>query len=567
VPTPLGNIELSSYFLAVKYVSVVLFMVWLAFIYRYRHPAVLFVGAVFFALLTWFAGELPLKRLYAFAPLFDRMFNVAMGATSATGHSAFESYQVASADLEPFWRVTLRLLSGGKPENVLAIYPYLAPAAMVLLSLCFFLALGRRGAKGENRDRYWEAALVVYCVLLLNSTALEPFGVFDSFWSMTLLLKPNHVLGFILIPLWIRAWTSRRSWVRTWGAGVLLGILAWVFLMHWSYVLVGLACFPLVARWTEQRPEVRRVVVVTGMSLLAALPYLLFLFSNFHWGHGGAVAKKIWLQLGYEEGYINFFSVSYEHGVLFLLSLVGVVGMAVRRRREDVVWLALLLGVVVGWIGYLVTFALQKIIEPDEFYFYTRFLLSVSAGSGAFFLLKWLEPTSRPFSPRWIPMFLLLTLPHSIPYWWNPPLMDRYYHFSLDALPDEMVALGRWVRDETSRDAVFVAGGQTSLWIASLAGRRVLTTGHHRPPYDYEERRALENRMLVGREAEAFREAVRQFKVTHIAIEPDYLTELGADANELEKLPWLGVVYEGAQVRVLAIQERDLAALDRFGES
>ena len=73
--------------------------------------------------------------------------------------------------------------------------------------------------------------------------------------------------------------------------------------------------------------------------------------------------------------------------------------------------------------------------------------------------------------------------------------------------------------------------------------------------------------MLVGREADAFREAGRRYKVTHIAIEPDYLMELGADANELERLPWLRVVYEGDRIRVLAIQDRDLSGLDRSGES
>lgn len=563
-----GPLDLPSYFLAVKYLYVVLFGVWLLALHRWRRPATVFVGSVLFALFAWLSGELPLKRLYAFGPPHDRMFNVAMGATSATGHSPFESYQAGAADLEPFWRAALALLARGQPEEVLRIYPYLTPLVMLLLPLSLWLGLGRRTPDpDENKLRGWELALIAYSVLLLSSSAGERFGVFHSFWSMTLLLKPNHVLGFILIAIWIRAWTSTRRIVRTWVAGAILGLLAWVFLMHWAYLLVGLACFPLVSRASGRDPELGRTLSVVAISSLAALPYLLFLFQNFHWRHGGAVAEKIWLQLGYEEGYLNIFSVGYEHGVLFFLSLLGIVGMSVRRRREDVVLLALLLGTVVGWAGYLTTFALEKIIEPDEFYFYSRFLLSVAAGSGAFFSLRWLRSASERFHPRWAVLLLLLTLPQTVPYWWNPPLMDRYYDIALEPLPAEMTSLGRWIRGETSPDAVFVAGGPTSLWIASLSGRRVLTTAHYRPPFDYEERRDLERRMLVGREAEAFREAVRRYGVTHLAIEPDYLAELGAHASEIRSLPWLRLVYEGEKVQVLVIRDGELQGLGRMGGS
>jgi hypothetical protein len=562
-----GPEELSSHFLAVKYLYVLLFGIWLLVLYRWRRPGILFAGAVVFSLYTWFAGEIPLKRLYAFGPPFDRMFNVAMGATSATGHSPFESYQVGAADLEPFWRLTLRVLALGKPENVLEIYPYLAPLAMVLLSVSLYFGLSPAKGEVDDHDRAWEPALVVYAVLLLSSSAHEQFGVFRSFWSISLLLKPNHVLGFVLIPLWIRAWTSPRPLIRTWVAGALLGVLAWVFLMHWSYVLVGLACFPLIARRAGARPELGRVALVAGLSLIAALPYILFLFANFHWGHGGAVARKVWLQLGFEEGFINVFSVGYEHGGLFFLSLAGIIGMALRHRKQDLVWLSLLLGAGVGWFGYLVILGLQKIIEPDEFYFYFRFLLSVAAGSGAYFLLRWVQPKYGYLRPGLVVLFLLLTLPQSIPYWWYPPKMDRYNRIGLEPLPEDKVILGSWIRHKTSPDAVFVAGGETSLWIASLSGRRVLTTGHHRPTHDYEERRELERRMLVDLDPNGVRAAVQKYFVTHIALDPEYLAELGAEAARLEALPWLELVYTGESVKIFAVREQALDSFERVGES
>ncbi len=554
--------ELPAYFLAVKYVFAVLFGLWLLVWFRWGAPWILVGGAIFFCLFAWTAMQAPLHRLYSFQPPLDRAFNVAMSATAATGHSPFESYQVGAADLEPFWRAVMSVAALGRPENVLKIYPYLPAVVLILLPLSLYLGLARKevgDADSGALERRWELALVVYAVMLLNSSVNEQFGVFRSFWPMNFLLKPNHALGFVLIPLWLRAWTGCRPLVRTWGAGVVLGVLAWAFLMHWSYVLLGLLVYPLVARWAGRAPELGRTAMVAGISLLAAFPYVLVLLLNFHWGYGGELARKIWLKPAYAEGYFNIFSVGYEHGVLFFLSLAGIVGMASRRRKEDILWLALLAGSAVGWATYLALFGLKKVIQPDEFYFYSRFLLSVAAGSGAYFLLKWISTEVGRLSPggirpKMVGVFLILTLPQSFPYWWNPPQMDRYYHVGLEPIPERISVLGQWIRENASPDAVFVADADTSLWIAALSGRRVLLTGHHRPPFDYAERRDLERRMLVEQEREAFLKAWRRYQVSHLALEPEYLSTLNAEEAKFESLPWLERVYDDGRVEVFAIR-------------
>lgn len=560
--------ELPSYFLKAKYLYVALFLAWVLVVYRFRRAAWLVGGTIFFSLFFWAVLEIPLARPYAFSPPLDRMFNVAMGATSATGHSPFESYQVGAVDLEPLWRLTLRLASLGKPENVIAVYPYLPAVVLVMLPLALVWGLGRKEDERDSSseaERAWELALVVLAVMLLSSAPQEQFGVFRPFWSMNFLLKPNHVLGFVLIPLWVRAWTSPKPWVRMWGAALLLGALAWVFLMHWSYVLAGLILYPLVAHGAKQAREWKRVALVAGLSFVAAVPYLMILFANFHWGHGGAVAEKVWLQRGYEEGFLNVLAVSYEHGWLFLGSLAGIAGMAIRRRKEDVLWLSLILGCVVGWVGYLVLFALQKIIEPDEFYFYTRFLLSVAAGSGIFFALRWLgfslndrrldQPAALAVSA-----VLLFALPQSFPYWWNPIGTDRYYEVALEPLPEDKTRLAAWIREHTSPDAVFVAGPETSLWIAALAGRRVLTTGDHRPFFDHEERKELERRMLETHDRRAFEEARNRYHVSHIVLDADLLSAYAVRRSQVTALPWLETVFERSTVAVVAIRPGEAKA-------
>lgn len=555
-PVPFS--DLPSFFLAARYGFVLLYagLVWL--LARRPHAGLLATGAVGLALYAWAVLEWPLQRLYAFAPPFDRMFNVAMGATAATGHSPFESYQVAAADLEPFWRLVLKGISLGRPENVLAFYTYFTPVVMVLLASSLYFGFRDANAgEGASEDRRFEAALVVFFALLLNSSPYEQFGVFRSFWPMNFLLKPNHVLGFVFLPWIVRGVSRPGGWTGALTSGVLLSVLSWVFLMHWSFVLVGLLCYPFVARSLGRPAQTRRVLLAVALSFIAALPYVIFLFSNFHWGHGGAVADKVWLQLGYEEGFYNVFAVGYEHGAVFLFSLIGIAGMVKRRLGSDLVWLALLAGCVLGWAGYLVLFAVDKIIEPDEFYFYTRFLLTLAAGSGAFFLWRkareWLSLEGKA-SSRALCLGLVLLLPQAFPYWWNPLKMDRYYELALSPLPNEMVEMARWIRDETSPDAVFVAGGATSLWIASLSGRRVLTTANFRPTFDFEERVELERRMIVEGEEAAFREAQARFGVSHLAIDPAYLEALGVNLESLESMSWLRMLYQQDAQRIFSIR-------------
>ncbi len=326
--------------------------------------------------------------------------------------------------------------------------------------------------------------------------------------------------------------------------------------MYWSYLLVGLLAYPLINRWQGRPSELRRVALVASVSILATLPYLWHLFANFYWGHGGAVAEKVWLQFGYEEGFFNFLSFTYEHGVLFLLSLLGMVAMARRRRPEDSLWLALLLGTVVGWAGYLVLFALQKIIEPDEFYFYARFLLAVAAGTGAFSVVRLWGGLASSSAPACI--FLLVTLPQSFPYWWDPPKMDGYYEHALEPIPAEFERLGAFLRTNTSPDAVLVASTETSLWIASLSGRRVLTTGNLRPTFDYEDRVALEKGMLERLDPASYRDAMERYQVSHLVVDVD---SKDVNTSDLDGLPWLDRVYADGVV-VYAIRGDRLPGAD-----
>ena len=103
--------------------------------------------------------------------------------------------------------------------------------------------------------------------------------------------------------------------------------------MHWSYVLLGLLLYPVVARAVGSPSELGRLARVITLSLLGALPYVFYLYY-FHWGTAARIEGQVWPTPGPMEGYFNVFSVGYEHGAVFLLSLAGIIAMATRRGHD-----------------------------------------------------------------------------------------------------------------------------------------------------------------------------------------------------------------------------------------
>ena len=310
--------SLGTYFLAAKYFYVLLFALWVALVHRFRQAWILVGGTVLACVYAYLVVQAPLGRPYALYPGTDRTFNVAMVATAATGHSAFESYQVGFGDQEPLWRWSMSVVSLRDPANVVLVYSFLTPVVTLLLALSLYFGL--RGGNGASASR-WELALVVYCVLLLSSAPNERFGVFEPFWPMTFLLKPNHVLGFVLIPWYMCAFTRRRTLV----AALVLALLSWVFLLHWAYLGVGLALYPVTAKLLGRAPEWKRAWLVVAVSLAAAVPYIIFLFDNFP-PTQTTVGLHIWSKQAFREGYWNVFAVGIRARVRVYLVTRGALG-------------------------------------------------------------------------------------------------------------------------------------------------------------------------------------------------------------------------------------------------
>jgi hypothetical protein len=552
---------LTLFFTVARWAFVLSFLACLVLLVRRRRPGTVVLAAIMGSTYTWLITVWPLKRLWSLAAGHDRIFNLAMYATAATGHSPFESWQVGSPDLEPFWRALIGGASWGDPRRAMLILHYLPLVVLVALPLSFVVALRPRSDASleEKTETGWELALIIFVVMCLSSSPLERFGVFQPFWLMMFVHKPNHAAAFALLPWLVRAVTRHEGWRSTAFTALLLSLLAWVFLIHWCYVAGGMAIYAVVAYWRGDRLRSRSAIVSLSLSLFAALPYFWFLLGNYGVTSGGDAAVTLWNKPGYEPGYYDVFTVSLEHGAVFLLSLVGVAGMLRRNRGDDRIWLALLAAGVPFWLLQFPLFALGRTGEPDELYYYVRFLLLIAAGEGAFFVLRAVSALVRPQGParieaRDVALFLLVMLPLGYPYWWHPPTMDRYYAVGLEPLPAPLVRLNEWIRRRTSPDAVMLADSDTASWIAALSGRRAYLN-RNRPPPDNLRRRELERALFVDPTNDVLRELHQHYRASHLVLDDRYLEELGIEPGSSTPAREFSLVYDRDGFRVYELPD------------
>ena len=90
------------------------------------------------------------------------------------------------------------------------------------------------------------AAFAALGALLLMAAPGDFSGPFRNPWALTFLLKPNHALGLVLVPLAILAIARAKSWKSRLFAGFILQLVGWAFVIHMVLVVAGLAVFPVV---------------------------------------------------------------------------------------------------------------------------------------------------------------------------------------------------------------------------------------------------------------------------------------------------------------------------------
>jgi hypothetical protein len=491
---------------------------WLLLALRLRRPGLLLAGVVAANAWAWFVTNFPLQSLYGVANSSDRLNNLAFCTVVAAGHSPLRTYQAGHIHFEPFWGALVAVLSGWSPDRVLVLYPFLPLVMAAGFALTLGIAL-RSDGPDDGWGR-WERALVAGFATLLSSAPFEHLGTYRTPWPMTFLLKPNHALGLVLLPLFLLAFARMRTWRGRIAVGLLLHLIGWVFVIHMALVCVGLVVY-LAWTWASRRAEAREalrdVAVVIGINAAIVSPYLYMLLTGYPMDpHPNATIPVVSPHL--LEPFTRYLP----------LTLLGLWGALVTQRRGDRLsrlWSAQVLGAVLVWIGHVALSALQVSRERDESYYWVRFLLAGSAAIGAWDLasrygtLVWrgfADPAKRAAALG------LLALPYSLPYWWNPLLMDSYFPEALAPIPERVSQPTDWIRAHTDPRAVFAGDTDYARFVAALGARRVLSSRTLNQPADAARRRELE-RLLLDKDAGAKAAAADRWGVRYLVVTPRWL--------------------------------------------
>jgi hypothetical protein len=339
---------------------------------------------------------------------------------------------------------------------------------------------------------------------------------------MTFLLKPNHALGFVLLPPLLLAFARIRSWRGRVAVGLLLHVLGWVFVIHMAFVAAGLGLFvawSFFTRHEERRKDALDAAVVFAVNILIVSPYLVMLFVGYPFLYASPRAMI-------PPFSPHLLEATLKQGPIFWLGLWGTL---VAMRRGDRLGRVFAAQVAAGyfiWASVLVLSVLQLARERDEIYYWIRLLTAAAAGIGAWDLANrvaaWLRLDALP-APTRCAAVLALALPWSLPYWWDPLVMDSYVPGSLQPIPDRLRVPTDFIRRRTDPKAIFAGDRDYARYVAALGGRRVsLADSFHAAP-SARERDELEQELVFDGEGSRALARAHELDVSYFVVTPRLL--------------------------------------------
>jgi hypothetical protein len=519
-----------------------------ALLARWPRPRLALAVVLAMHVAAWLVYRAPLQRPYGLGEGSDRTFNVGMAAAVATGHSPFEHTQVRHGSPEPLWNALVGTMAGRRPERVPAVFDALTPLALLAVGLATYAGIRRRD--GSPTDA-WDAVVAAFAVLSLSSLAMNPRPPVPPFWVANFMYKPNHGMAYALAAAAVGIIVARG---RAWALALALAALAWVSLVAWAYVLVGLVAGVLLTPSADRRWK----PVGSGIALsgLAAAPYVFHLARDYAPTGSSATARHMWT----DPNALLLAVPNWSTIDLGPLLSLGLAGLWLARRRTTRLEASILGMGLAGWAIWLfsVPLALAGISpEPDEMHYFLRYVMSLGAGFALATAARWISAAwSGLAGGRAHLLVLSACLPLAFPVYHDPPTMDRYYAESGRPIPPKIVAYAEWIRSRTPPDAVFAAGKSAAMWIPALTGRRVLLAEAGKLlPSDYAERKAVERALLLSSDATEARVAAERYGVTHLAIDEELMHEYGAESFAgLAAEPWDRTVFASTAARIVELR-------------
>lgn len=510
------GIDIHRFQEALRAVYLLVYLLWVASLWMRKRRSSLW-GPIALSLVCWFMTTFPLQGLYALAFNTDRMRHLWWSATVAAGHPAWESGILDRSSLEPAWSLFVSVLALRDPERVFTVFAYLPALVIALTGIGLIVSLremapsGTTASSSPEEDQGWHAALWVgFFVLLASTGPIDYLNPYRAFWAKSFLLKPNHALGFALVPLCVALSSKELNGRRSAMVVALLGLLGWVFITHWAILCWGIFLYSALAWWTHRiaLSESMRLAAILAGGALAVAPYIYFLVHQFPETvnfEASPFAEDPLYSLWGESpprGYSLFFLVTFDLGANFYLAIYGLWAAWRSRAKFAWIWASVVVGSYFAWIVSVALLFSGRARQSDDIYYFLVFAVAVQAGLGAHHLVerasgviaKHGNALLKPFEePRKLAAaVLLLWLPLTLGWWWNPMRMDAHFRLGLTPMPRPVAELGQWVREQTQPSDVFLAEAEAAIWIPAISGRRIVFADDEKVVRD-----ALERRVLV----------------------------------------------------------------------
>lgn len=491
------------------------------------------------AFLGYYGG---LARPYAVGVSSDRPLGLGMAVGVANGRSPFDHVQVEFSNLEPFWTFLVAALSGFSAAWVPFVYDRMALLAITLTALGFYWAWALPNPGEPSDVARWRGVFVAASVLGLSSLGLTDLPPTQHFWQGNFVFKPNHALAFGLVGLLSRAPASGRHWLHD---GILQGLLIWVFILDWAYLLPGLLLSVVLHK--NRIPSFRHTALATATGLTLGAPYILHMLRDYSPFAKGEM-PQIWRdQMG--DRLMSPYWWSLDLGPLLLLSIVGIV-LALRSRDPSKEGAGFLLSGPLVAVAYAVGVQFGFAPEPDEGLHYSRMAAAAAAGYALWVVASRGEGRATKFYA----LGFTIILACSFPAYFDPGRHDRYYMRSREPLPVAVQSAAEWISTQTPTDARFVCTGvRTGIMLSALTGRQFLML---RPDQtaDRAEREAAEREILTSLDETAVRRAASRYGVTHVLLDEELNGRFGDAARGLGNRPWFEPQFANFFLRILKLK-------------
>ena len=510
--------------------------------------------------LAWFATMFPLPNVYGANGSMDRENHLGWANVVAQGFPPLRTYQVNHLHFEPVWPFLTAVATGFNVDRVNLVFQW-APLVIGLALLVSVRFAWIRG--GVTKDApVTVAAFAALGAVLLMAAPGDFSGMFRNPWALTFLLKPNHALGLVLVPLAALSISRAASWPSRLRAGFILQLVGWAFVIHMALFVAGLAVFVLLS-WVTRNPERRKDLVdvgtAVGANLLIVSPYIVMLVVAYPFLQGNDAYRLSFFSERPIEG-------PFRLGGLLLLSGYGAWRTHSEGSRLGRIFASQWLTAHVIWQAFPILGFFGHAREQDEAFYWCRFWTALFAGVGTILaarsVVSKFKQTAMVMATA-TSAALVLLLPSLLPAWWDPSTMDQYFAAAREPIPDWIAEPSRFIRSKTDKDAVFAGDRNYARWIAAYGARRVLVADSLNHPNDTPRRTRVELAVLDDGDPALLREARERYSLKYVLATSDLLKQ--APHLSLEAMaakPQLKVVYDGRfrTTRVVIFEVVDIGA-------